>query len=414
MNNETERQPIYEYQEEVEHLESYRNGGYHPTDIGNSYLDGRYRIVHKLGFGTYSTVWLARDNQMHRYVALKIIASDASKTSTESKILRHLDRSVTKARSSLFTALLDDFYIDGPNGRHLCLVTEPTRCNVGESKMYRPFVFPLDVARAVAAQMILGVKSIHLVGVVHGDLHPRNILLSMPTTDSISDAQIYQILDEPKRIEIKRVDGAPLGPEAPSHAVWPAFTFISSTQVTDPRIRISDFGEAWFGAHLGAKQSLNTPPPYLPPEALFAKDQLGFPAEIWTLACSLYEILGERSFCEGLCHDTDDVIEQLVRYLGPLPAPWWKAWEARATYFEEDELWKGISGEKRPLSVRIQDMRRECGSGFSDDEADCLEQMLGSMLKFEPSKRATIEQVAHSDWMVRCGLPALQHFGIVV
>ena len=40
----------------------YRPGGYHPVHLGDVFCE-RYRVIHKLGFGTYSTVWLARDLQ---------------------------------------------------------------------------------------------------------------------------------------------------------------------------------------------------------------------------------------------------------------------------------------------------------------------------------------------------------------
>src|SRR5690349_2939382 len=56
--NKPEYMPI----EDVEKLERYRPGGYHPVTIGEQ-LGGRYSIVHKLGFGGYSTIWLARDQK---------------------------------------------------------------------------------------------------------------------------------------------------------------------------------------------------------------------------------------------------------------------------------------------------------------------------------------------------------------
>ena len=46
---------------DAEPLERYRKGGYHPTHLGDRFKDGRYRILHKLGWGAYATVWLARD-----------------------------------------------------------------------------------------------------------------------------------------------------------------------------------------------------------------------------------------------------------------------------------------------------------------------------------------------------------------
>ena len=47
--------------EDEEDLEDYRPGGYHPVHIGDAFKDSRYVIVRKLGWGHFSTVWLARD-----------------------------------------------------------------------------------------------------------------------------------------------------------------------------------------------------------------------------------------------------------------------------------------------------------------------------------------------------------------
>lgn len=54
----------------------YTEGGYHPIEIGNV-LNDRYEIVDKLGYGGWSTVWLARDSRQKRYVALKVGIADS-------------------------------------------------------------------------------------------------------------------------------------------------------------------------------------------------------------------------------------------------------------------------------------------------------------------------------------------------
>ena len=46
--------------EDVENIEGYQTGGYHPVTIGDTF-GGQYKIIHKLGFGGFATVWLARD-----------------------------------------------------------------------------------------------------------------------------------------------------------------------------------------------------------------------------------------------------------------------------------------------------------------------------------------------------------------
>jgi serine/threonine-protein kinase SRPK3 len=49
--------------EDEEDCEDYVKGGYHPVHVGDTFSDERYLIVRKLGWGHFSTVWLARDNK---------------------------------------------------------------------------------------------------------------------------------------------------------------------------------------------------------------------------------------------------------------------------------------------------------------------------------------------------------------
>ncbi|KAJ5084579.1 kinase-like protein [Penicillium alfredii] len=68
----------YKIIEHAEDLDRYCPGGYHPIQIGDDLDDGQYRLVDKLGYGGYSTLWLARDLRRARYVAVKAITADAS------------------------------------------------------------------------------------------------------------------------------------------------------------------------------------------------------------------------------------------------------------------------------------------------------------------------------------------------
>ncbi len=47
---------------EEEHFEDFEAGLYYPMTIGEV-LASRYQVIGKLGFGSTSTVWLARDMQ---------------------------------------------------------------------------------------------------------------------------------------------------------------------------------------------------------------------------------------------------------------------------------------------------------------------------------------------------------------
>ena len=44
-----------------ERIARYCKGGYHPVRIGDLFNHDKYRVVGKLGYRVYSTVWLALD-----------------------------------------------------------------------------------------------------------------------------------------------------------------------------------------------------------------------------------------------------------------------------------------------------------------------------------------------------------------
>ena len=48
---------------EEENVLKYQAGRYHPVGLGDTLKDGQYKIYHKLGYGRFSTVWVARDTK---------------------------------------------------------------------------------------------------------------------------------------------------------------------------------------------------------------------------------------------------------------------------------------------------------------------------------------------------------------
>jgi serine/threonine protein kinase len=48
---------------DAEPIHRYRPGGYHPIHLGDTLKSGRYQVLHKLGWGGYATVWLAKDHR---------------------------------------------------------------------------------------------------------------------------------------------------------------------------------------------------------------------------------------------------------------------------------------------------------------------------------------------------------------
>jgi|SRR5690242_12405169 len=154
----------------------YEPGGYHPVMI-DDLLHNRYRIVDKLGYGGYSIIWLARDEIVKRYVAVKIGTSSPSLPRREIEVLRalHSSRSNSHAHANsdmnAYTALpnmLDTFDIHGPNGTHTCYTLAPAQRSLKEASFSR--LFPIQVARALAARLATAVAFVNSRGFVHGGL----------------------------------------------------------------------------------------------------------------------------------------------------------------------------------------------------------------------------------------------------
>lgn len=158
----------------IEQVEDYKYGGFHPVSLGDIFDGGKYRVLHKLGFGGSSTIWLARNESSCRLVSLKIITAEASQQCKELAILQHLTKSAPDHPGrACILSLLDHFNIRGPNGTHLCLVypfAGPSVAQItdspGEVAGSRRLCSPL--ARKVEKQVALALDFLHASGVIHG------------------------------------------------------------------------------------------------------------------------------------------------------------------------------------------------------------------------------------------------------
>jgi serine/threonine protein kinase len=84
-----------------EPVDGYDSKLYYPLTIGEV-LDERYKIVHKLGWGGCSTVWMAHDTGERKYVALKILTSaKCEHTHGESNVIN--ERLQGRRKSNLVT-----------------------------------------------------------------------------------------------------------------------------------------------------------------------------------------------------------------------------------------------------------------------------------------------------------------------
>ncbi|CAG9987654.1 unnamed protein product [Clonostachys byssicola] len=393
----------------VERMGRYSPGGYHAVNIHDSLHNDRYRIVHKLGHGTFSTVWLANDILKWRYVALKIGTADAS--FKEASILEKV-----APKSRFLPPLLDRFTLEGPNGKQPCYTTIPARMTVGDALNASDCkLFQLDVARAVAAQMALAVSSLHEHGLAHGDLHLGNVALRMTSDMShMTQKDLYDFYGQPKREEVVHVEGKPLPPGIPTHGIPPVWLGSKSEHILlpDAQVMLVDFGEAFY-PDKEKKFECCTPTLLRAPEARFEPNQpLGLPSDIWTLACSMWELLGHGPLFKSFFQDEDAIAAEQIETLTPLLPAWWKRWEKRGEWFTEaGEPIKDEDDEIETLEDKFKISMQQSRAAekmplFDSEEERALLEMFRSMLVFAPESRSTISEVIKSEWMQKWALPA--------
>ncbi|KAJ7100791.1 kinase-like domain-containing protein [Mycena belliarum] len=187
--------------EEEEDWQEYKLGGYHPVSIGDAFSDNRYVVVRKLGWGHFSTVWLARDVKMQRHVALKVVKSAPRYTETAIDEIKLLQRLVTSSDpntsnshpgKSHVISFLDHFRHSGPNGTHVCMVFEV----LGESllgliKRHQNKGVPIPIVKQIAKQVLTGLDYMHrCCDVIHTDLKPENVLIYIPDVESVIQSEL--------------------------------------------------------------------------------------------------------------------------------------------------------------------------------------------------------------------------------
>ena len=201
---------------------------------------------------------------------------------------------------------------------------------------------------------------------------------------------------------VTRSDSRPLTSAAPEYTVLPAITGMPADEVADPQVMICDFGEA-FRIEEGLRDRLNTPMVFLPPERLFIQVPTGLPADIWTLGCTIYEIMSERAIHDIYFPDPDDVMSEIVSMIGKPPDVYWYSWQSRNEFFRDDGSWNVAAhrygGESRPLAQRVRENGRNNDEDWQQNEAPLLTELLSGMLRYEPESRISMNEVASSKWI---------------
>jgi len=121
---------------------------------------------------TLLSLHTAIPNRAHRNVTLKVVVAEKSgEVDHELRVLKHLKESSDSSHPGhkhVFH-LLDSFYLDGPNGRHLCLIFDVLGPKVSSVAERCPdYRLAGCLGHDISVQVLLAVNYLHSSGIVHG------------------------------------------------------------------------------------------------------------------------------------------------------------------------------------------------------------------------------------------------------
>jgi serine/threonine protein kinase len=133
----------------------------------------QYRIMHKLGEGGMGVVYAAHDERLDRSVALKVLHAGASDESGRRRLWRE-----ARSAAAVNHPNVCQLYEVGESEGQLFIAMELLE---GESLAQRLVGGPMAVSEAthVALGVLEALEPLHRRSVVHGDLKPSNIFLTV-------------------------------------------------------------------------------------------------------------------------------------------------------------------------------------------------------------------------------------------
>ncbi|KAI1122434.1 kinase-like protein [Nemania abortiva] len=376
-----------------ENLARYCPGGYHPVRIGDVFANGRYTVVNKLGWGSYSTVWLATDWRTKRHVALKVLTADCyghQQDIFEVDILIAINsKSATAPGSQHVLGLLDRFEHAGPNGKHVCLVFKAMGPDMSR---YRPtlprYRIPVPLMKDITRQLLLALAFLHdTCQVIHCDIKQQNIL--------IETAKINRMFENaPPKSFIP-----PHHPLDPLNDFYIKSSQIASSQedlscVTEISVRLAGFGTAsWFTRHL---TEWIQPQRFRAPEVILGAIW-DYKVDIWNLGLVIWELsegsyIFDGSWPASVPYTSEIHLAQMEAFIGRMPQSLLSRSSNRDQFFDRRLLIPRILPDI-PLETLC------VNTEMSEADRALFLDMIKSMLQLEPRDRPDARTLLESGWL---------------
>ncbi|EGE80400.2 CMGC/SRPK protein kinase [Blastomyces dermatitidis ATCC 18188] len=377
---------LYECAIDVEDPNGYHTGRYFPVTLGNEFKGGRYRVLHKLGWSGFATVWLARDN----------LSSEFYTTSNNPALPRQM--LATQVVASVLQ-LLDHFELATPYmGLIFPVMGMDLRSRIDAQHGQR---LPKQVALNVCSRVALGLDYLWKCGIAHGDLYSKNVLYSAPAVSQLSEDEIMPYLGKPVTGRVQMTDGQSSSPSMPPYLVRPV-----SIRGDDMDIRIADLGNAFF--HENPPSRLYTPWHMRTPESVYAQP-LDKNVDMWSVGCLIFEIITGRTFMDSFLADRMDMIVGLKQVLGQPPSKLHDSLESdvrnmldstpardmgfyqylELNYNQDDAKLLALDGYEDEEEIPIEESEK-LPPEFTETDLMSLTEILLGLLSYEPQERGTL------------------------
>ncbi|KDQ18372.1 hypothetical protein BOTBODRAFT_42127 [Botryobasidium botryosum FD-172 SS1] len=393
------------------------NSGYYPARLGQSFERGRLCVVRKLGWGQYSSVWLARDKEKSRFVALKILTCDATKAlsepeqrSDELSLLRKIaDSDPSHPGFPHNIAYLDFFDFLGPHGSHRCVITEVLGYNLNYIRRHKgdgDLRVQPSLVKCVVKQVLKGLEYLHDVcGIVHADIKHDNILFRPADIEAVAT---HELATKPSMTYDCGTELRPSTIPVVSQALPLSTDPLIDDKIIKERdfvVVISDFGHShWRHRHF---QEIIQPSALRAPEVI-----LGYkwdtPADIWNVGCIVTELLvGSWLFEPNVEKHWGYEEDHLARMTEALDCSFdvdfLAKCEHRNKFFQPSGVysdWSLAHFEKHLEPTRqIDDLLRSYSLLQDASQIKAAERFILRCLRLIPGERTTAKELADDPWL---------------
>jgi len=144
-------------------------------DLVGQVIDGRYRVLRKLGGGGMGTVYLAEHVRLGRPTALKVLRADLSRDAQAEERFRREAMLAAKIDCPTVARVFD--FDRTPSGEFL-LAMEYVEGETVATRLDREGPFSIPLAIHILLAVADGLERAHQLGIIHRDLKPENVMLA--------------------------------------------------------------------------------------------------------------------------------------------------------------------------------------------------------------------------------------------